>query len=126
MSDDASSGDRRPIQSGRLPGGNYDLYEGSNVVEIFVDGASGSWLGPSTSRAVFHTVTKVEPLSGSTTESFERREVALRLTMPTPQFLEFLLNTLSGFTANESGLLDAFDKQKEVMVTLLKRMKPNA
>jgi len=122
----AEGTDKSLVAQERAPGRSYDLYEGSDVVEVYVDGASGAMIGPSVARMRFHTVTDASPLEGVAGELLEKREVKLRVIMPTPTFVEFLLNSLKGVTDNKENLSVAAENQKTALLDILSRVKPNA
>lgn len=122
MSDSAES--VRLVRQERVQGRMYDLYEGHDTIEVFVDGSSGAMISPAVCRMQFHTVIDVEKAADSN-EVIERRELKLKVVIPTPQFVEFLLNTLSAVAQNNEALLAGVEDYKQTLIRHLKRVKSN-
>ena|SRR5258708_3941366 len=116
---------QKPLMSERAPGRRYDLYAGKPS-ETFVDGVAMVNVTTSVSRLDFYKTTKTEPDPEAPGEQLETREVVCRLIIPTPQFIEFVINYIAGMTANQQPLIEAFEKQTEAIKAQLKRITPGA
>lgn len=116
---------QRLVAKERAPGRRYDLYAGQPS-ETFVDGVGAVYVSTSVSRLDFFKTTKSEPDPEAPNEQLETRELVCRVIIPTPQFVEFVVNYITGMTANQQPLIEAFEKQTEAIKALLKRISPDA
>jgi len=115
---------RRLLNSERAPGRNFDLYEGPSPIEVYVDGASGALLGPLVCRLQFHSVidTTIPPDGG---EQIENRQLKLTVIIPTPQCIEFLMNTLGGIAQNNQLILQGFEQVQKGLISMMGKVKSN-
>jgi hypothetical protein len=106
MSEMRSSG-RTPVYESRQPGRNFTMYASENRAVIYVDGMAGLTGGWSISSLDFFVVTDTQPDSDPALGVREVREIRLRLTMPTAQLIESLLNLVEQLRSNADGLVQA-------------------
>jgi hypothetical protein len=118
---------RRLVAKERVPGRRFDLYVGQ-FPETFVDGVAGVHVSTTVSKLDFYKITKneLDPETPDELEPVETREVAFRVIIPTPQFVEFLVNYIAGMKQHEQTLVEAFEKQTEAVKALITRTLPNA
>lgn len=105
------------LRSERVPGRNYDLFQGADEAHIFTEGNAGGAFGPSICRLEFFRITNIEPQDDG--ENLEIRERNLILTMPTAQLVEFLTKSLQSLRDNKLTISAALDDQTKKMLAAL-------
>lgn len=124
MADDGRRG-KKLLNSERARGRSYDLFDAIDRHELHVDGSIGAALGPSVSRLDFHRVGEVREGEGFEGEPLEIRERSVTVIMPTPQMIEFLVNTLNVIMLNRASLTQSMRTQADAVDTLLSSIGAN-
>src|SRR5882762_8567224 len=106
MSEMRASG-RMPVYESRLPGRNFAMYLPENRATIYADGLAGMTGGALTSSLDFFVVMDAQPDSDPTLGLRETREIRLRLTMPTTQLIESVLNLVEQLRSNIDTIAQA-------------------
>jgi hypothetical protein len=96
----------------------YDIYEATNVDEIFVDGHARIITGPATTKVeCFRSSGGVTEESG---ETIEEREVFLRLVYSTGALLEASALLIKGLAGAYPQFEEASSRQKASLIDILR------
>jgi hypothetical protein len=106
MSETRESG-RLPLYESRLPGRNFAVYLPENSATIYADGLAGVLGGGPITKLDFFVTTEARSDPEPTLGMRETREVCLRLTIPTGQLVESILNLIQQLGSNIDALVQA-------------------
>lgn len=110
------------VRSERGPEGNYDLLEPeAGVPEIYVDGFVGISFSVSTIKLDLYSSTGIEHIEG---KQIDRRELKLRLVMPTGNFLELCKKSLQTMPSNKESIDIAIQQYSDQLRNYFTTVKP--
>jgi hypothetical protein len=109
-----TTSERKPLYGERLPGVTFDMYEGREVVDLFVDGIGKAMIGPQVAKLEFFRLLGTKTEAEHPGAVIEDREMILRVVVPTPVLAEACGNLLSQINANVPRLDESH--------TILKRL----
>jgi hypothetical protein len=98
------------LHQNREPGRNFALYRADDRQTFYADGIAGIVGSANVTHLEFFVVTDSEVDNDPNMGFRETREVKLRVTMPTLQFLEGYANLLSMIQGNLDGIAAATDQ----------------
>jgi hypothetical protein len=105
------SGTKKLIISSRESKKVFDLYESSDINELYVDGIAQVMMGSANSKVGLFSVSGTEN-NPDEEIPVEIREIKLRITMPTSSLVEFCLQTLSALRENAKEIESELESEK--------------
>ena len=115
--------EKRLVRSERKPNLNYDLLETeAGPAELYVDGFVGQTIGSSVIKTNLYTAIETK------TEGdvpVEQRMLTLRLVMPTGNFLEMCVNTLTSLSKESEVLHKMLDEHQKKILRVLSTIGPS-
>lgn len=93
----------------QLPQNNFIIIPESEITceQLYVDGVSGTMMGPANSKIAFHQVVSVDPLTMQ-----EKRKIVLNTIIPTSVLVEFCQNILKGIQENSNMMKTAISENE--------------
>jgi hypothetical protein len=111
-------GEKEKIYESRQPKQMFDLYEpASELAELYIDGVGQVMLGTFITKLSFYSVESVE--NRDEEEAIERREIKLRIALPTQKLIEFCLKTLTTIKDSVPQLEAELDNEKNQLSQLM-------
>ena len=115
--------EKRLVRSERKPNLNYDLLETEEgPAELYVDGFAGQTVGSSVIKTNLYTSIETK-MEGDV--AVDQRMLTLRLVMPTGNFLEMCVNTLTSLKENEAVVHKMLDQHQEKILKALSTIGPS-
>jgi hypothetical protein len=122
MSERRESG-RTPLYESRLPGRNFAIFPSESRANIYADGLAGVAGSGLITKLDFFVTTDAQPDTNPTLGMRETREVCLRLTMPTAQLVESMLNLIEQLRSNADVLTQANAEAIRIFTQQIERLR---
>jgi len=117
--------EQRLVRKHRAASANFDVLEPlSGLTEVYMDGYASHSLSPSVIKTDFYVVrgsSQEKPEDGQPVQ-VEERVVTLRMVMPTVNFVEMCLKTLSSLKQQEAAIGALLDQHTESFKRLLREV----
>jgi hypothetical protein len=114
---------RTPVYESRQPGRNFVMYASENRLIVHVDGFAGTTGGAPLSALDFFVTTDSQPDSDPALGVRETREIRLRVTMPTTQMVEAILNLAALLRSNVDNLVQAHAENSQAFTRQIERLR---
>jgi hypothetical protein len=115
--------EKRLVRSERKPNLNYDLLEtDAGPAELYVDGFVGQTIGSSVIKINLYTAIEIKT-EGNV--PVEQRMLTLRLVMPTGNFIEMCVNTLTSLSKKSKVLHKMLAEHQEKILKALSTIGPS-
>ncbi len=111
------------IQQYRDPGRNFHMYISENPARISVDGIAGLTGDAAVSLLDFFVITEIRPDEDPTYGFREKREIQLRIAIPTVQLLEGLANLLTTIHSELDTMVTAGQENAQAIIRQVGRLR---
>jgi hypothetical protein len=115
MADEAN----RPIQSSRAPNAMFDVYQAPNIMDLYADGIGQVYSGPAVTKMEFFRITGFE---GEGNNRVEKRELFMRLVMPSAPLIEATGNILVSSVSSIAQFDQAAKMIHDLIVSAAKKV----
>jgi hypothetical protein len=112
--------EQQPVVRSREPNAMFDTYLTSQISNEFADGIGGVMSGPVITKMELYRVIGFE---GEGANRIEKREMFMRLSLPSVALIEALGNILAGYAASAPQFEQAAKATNEVVIAALKKVK---